>query len=136
MNNPEFVPENETQTFLWDFERQTDHQVPARRPDLRILKKKKKLRTCRIVDFVVLADYRMKIKEKEKKDRYFDHARKLKSERNMKVTEIPIVIGSLETIFNGLVKGLEDLEIGGQVETIQARVLLRSNRILRRVQET
>ena len=37
----------------------------------------------------------------------------------MKVTVIPILIGTLGIIPKGLVKGLEDLEIGGQVETIQ-----------------
>ena len=37
----------------------------------------------------------------------------------MKVTIVPIVIGALGTITKGLLKGLEDLEIGGRVETIQ-----------------
>ena len=32
----------------------------------------------------------------------------------MKVTIVPIVIGALGTITKGLLKGLEDLEIGGQ----------------------
>ena len=35
----------------------------------------------------------------------------------MKVTVIPIVIGALCAIPKGLIKGLEDLEIRGQVET-------------------
>ena len=48
----------------------------------------------------------------------------------MKVTVIPIVVGALGTIPKGLVKGQEDLEINGQVETIQTTVLLRSARIL------
>ena len=34
----------------------------------------------------------------------------------MKVTIIPVVIGVLGTIPNSLVKGLEDLEIGGKVQ--------------------
>ena len=54
----------------------------------------------------------------------------------MKVTVIAIVIGVLRTILKGLVKGLEDLEIRGQVEAIQTIALLRSSRILRRVMET
>ena len=54
----------------------------------------------------------------------------------MKVTVIPIVIGTLITVTKGLVQGLEDLEIRGRVETIQTRPLLRSTRILRRVLET
>ena len=54
----------------------------------------------------------------------------------MKVTIVPIVIGALGTITKGLLKGLEDLEVGGRVETIQATALQRTARILRRVLET
>ena len=35
----------------------------------------------------------------------------------MKVTIIPIVIGALGTVTKGLIKGLEDFEITGRVET-------------------
>ena len=54
----------------------------------------------------------------------------------MKVTVIAIVIVALGTVSKGLVQGVEDLEIRGQVETIQTTTLLRSARILRRVLET
>ena len=54
----------------------------------------------------------------------------------MKVTIVPIVIGAFGTVAKGLLKGLEDLEIGGRMETTQTTVLLMTNRILRRVQET
>ena len=60
----------------------------------------------------------------------------LKKLWNMKVTIIPIVIGAFGTVTKGLLKGLEDLGVGGRVETIQATVLLRTARILRRVLET
>ena len=60
----------------------------------------------------------MKIKENEKRDKYLNLARELNKLWNMKMTVIPIVIGALRTIPKGLVKGLEDLEIRGQVETI------------------
>ena len=36
---------------------------------------KKKKRTCKIVDFAVPADHRMKLKESEKKGKYLDFAR-------------------------------------------------------------
>ena len=49
----------------------------------------------------------------------------------MKVTIVPIVIGALGTITKGLFKGLEDLEVGGRVETIQTTALLRTARILK-----
>ena len=76
------------------------------------------------------------LKDGEKKDKYFDLARELKKLWNMKVTIVPIVIGALGTITKGLLKGLEDLEIGGRTETIQTTALLRTARILRRVLET
>ena len=55
---------------------------------------------------------------------------------NMKVTIVPIVIGALGTVTRGLLKGMEDLKVGGRVETIQTTALLRTARILRRVLET
>ena len=54
----------------------------------------------------------------------------------MEVTIVPIVIGTLGTITKGLLKALEDLEVGGRVETIQITALLRTARIPRQVLET
>ena len=66
--------------IIWDINIQTDHLIPARRPVLIIINKKttKKKRTCKIVDFAVPADHRIKLKECEKKDKYLDLARELK----------------------------------------------------------
>ncbi len=49
---------------------------------------------------------------------------------------MPIVIGALGTITKGLLQGLDVLEVGGRVETIQMTALLRTARILRLVLET
>ena len=109
----------------------------ARRPDLKIINNiKKKKKICKIVDFAVPADHRIKLKECEKRDKYLDLARELKKLWNMKGTIIPIVIGAFGTVSKGLLKGLEDLEIGSRVETIQTTALLKTARILRRVLET
>ena len=54
----------------------------------------------------------------------------------MLVTIIPIVIGAFGTVTKELLKGLEDLEVGGRVKTIQTTTLLRTAKILRRVLET
>ena len=54
----------------------------------------------------------------------------------MKVTIIPIVISAFGTVTKGLLKGLEDLEVGDRVETIQTTALLKTARIPRRVLET
>ena len=134
MHNPAPVLENDTHKLLWDVNKQTDHLILARRPDLIIINKKKRI--CKIVDFAVPADHRINLKECAKKDKYLDLARELKKLWNMKVTIVPIVIGAFGTITKGLLKGLEDLEIGGREETIQMTALLRTARILRRVLET
>ena len=42
MHNPAPVLENDSHKLLWDFNIQTDHLIPARRPDLIIIKEKKK----------------------------------------------------------------------------------------------
>ena len=41
MHNPAHVLENDTHKLLWDFNIQTDHLIPTRRPDLIIINKKK-----------------------------------------------------------------------------------------------
>ena len=75
MHNPAAVQENDTHKLLWEFDIQTDHLISARRPDLIVINKKK--RTCKIVDFAVLAGHRIKLKESEKKNKYLDLAREL-----------------------------------------------------------
>ena len=92
--------------------------------------------TCIIVNFAVPADHRIKLKDCEKKDKYLDLARKWKKLWNIQVTIIPIVIGTFSTVTKGWLKGLEDLEVGGRVETIQTTALLRTARILGRVLDT
>ena len=110
--------------------------IPARRPDLMIInkkKKKKKMRICKIVDFAVLADHLIKLKEFEKKDKYLDLARELKKLWNMQVTIIPIVIG----VFGNNNKMITKWSGGlGSWQTSGDRPLLRMARILRRILET
>ena len=87
----------------------------------------------------VPADYRVKLKESEKRDtsKLLDLARELKNKLwNIKEIVISIVNEALLIITKRLVVGLEDLDIRGRVEIIQSAVLLRLARILRRVLET
>ena len=118
MHNPASVLENDTHKLLWDFDIQTDHLISARRPDLIIINKKKKKKIYKIVDFAVPVDHKIKLKEYEKKDKYIDLARELKKLWNLKVTIIQIVIDDFDSVTTGLIKGLEELEFGGRVETI------------------
>ena len=134
MHNPAPVLENNTHKLLWDFDIHMDHRIPGQ--NTRPTNNQQKKRNCKIVDFAVRADHRIKLKECEKKDKYLDLARELKKLWNMKVTIIPIVIGAFGTLTKALLKGLEHLEVVGRVETIQTTALLRMTRILRRVLET
>ena len=72
-----------------------------------------------IISSIKVTSMKQKKKEKEKRHTSLDLARKLKKIWNLKETVISIVIGALGTIPKGQVNGVEDLEIRGQVETIQ-----------------
>ena len=64
------------------------------------------------MDVAIPADYRMKIKESEMRDKYWDLSRKLSKRWSMKV--IPIVIGAMGTVPKVLEWGLKNwkLEVG------------------------
>ena len=110
MHNTAPVLENDTNKFLWDFNIQTDHLIPARRPDLIILNKKKK-RICKIVDLAVPAYHRTNLKECEK---------------NISSSTLLENWKSCGT-WKWLSKGLEDMEVGGRVDSIRMTALLRTD---------
>ena len=107
-HNPAPVLEYDSHKLPWDFNIQTDHLIPVRRPDLIIINKK---RESAKLSTLLSAGHRINLKESEKKDKYLDLARELKNLWNMKVMIVPIVIGALGTITKRLLKGLEDLEV-------------------------
>ena len=80
MHKPAIDLENNTHKLLWDFDIHRDPLISVRRPDLIIIKQKKKI--CKIVDFAVPADHRIKMKECKRKDKYLDLARELKKKKN------------------------------------------------------
>ena len=97
-------PTPDTHKLLWYFDIQTDHLISARRPELIIIINNK-MRICKIVNFAVPADHRVKLKESEKKDKYHDLDRELKNRWDMNVMFILIIIGALGTVTKGLIKG-------------------------------
>ena len=88
----------QTPLGFWDLNRS-----PNLDPTTRPYNNHQKKRTCRIVDFAVLADHRVKLKESEKKDKYLDFAWELIKLWYVKMTEISIVIGTLSIGTKGLV---------------------------------
>ncbi len=65
------------------------------------------------MDFALPTDHWVKLKEAKDRDKNLDLAWELKKLWNMKVAIIPIVISAFGTVTEGLLKGLEDLEIRG-----------------------
>ena len=57
------------------------------------------------MDFAVPADHKVKLKVGEKGEKYLELAKELKKLWNMKLTVIPIVIGTLSTITKSLLQG-------------------------------
>ena len=84
-----------------------DPFVCQRGPDFSKINKKK--RTCKIVDFALSADHRIKLRDCEKKDEFIALARELKNLWNMKMTIILIVIGAFSTSHQRIIKGTERL---------------------------
>ena len=106
---------------MWDFSIQTDHVIEARRPDLVVVDKKK--RTCKIVDFAVPGDSRIKEKEKEKIEKYQDLRRELQKIWNVKVKIIPLVVSSLGAIPKQFGNRLKEIGITAEIGQIQKTVL-------------
>ena len=60
----------------------------------------KEKRTCQIVDFAVSGDSKIEEKEKEKIQEYQDLRKELQKIWNVRVMNIPLVVGSLGAIPN------------------------------------
>ncbi len=88
MYKPKSVLENGMHKTLWDFQILI-YLTKWARPDLVLISKKK--RTCHIMDFVVLAEDRVK-EGKKKINKCLNLARELKRLWNMKVTVILVVV--------------------------------------------
>ena len=74
MLKPETVLENETRKFLWDKNRSSNLGQTTRPCD-----SQQKKRSCRIVYFAILTNHGVKLKEREKRDKYLDLARERKN---------------------------------------------------------
>ena len=99
-HKPESILEYETQKIFWDFEVQTDHLHPTRRQDLVLITKQKRRERERILLFRPT-----KIKENENINKYLNFFQRTKNKLwNMRVTEIPIIIGALGMVSKGLKK--------------------------------
>ena len=114
---------------MWDFSIQTDHVIEARSPDLVVVDKKD--RSCKIIDFAVPGDSRIKEKEKDKIEKYQDLGKKLQKIWNAKLKIKPLVVGSLGAMPKQFGNRLKQIGITAGTAQVQKTVLLGTARNLR-----
>ena len=128
MHKLESDPEDATYKILWNLEVQTNHLNPSRRPDLVIINKKKPY----LPILCCLDGAESENQRKRKEGIQLDLSRELRKSWNIRVTVILILLCALGTVSKVLKRGLEALETGGRIITIQTKVLSRSARILQK----
>ena len=73
--------------------------IPAKRPEQILINLKKRI--CHLVDFTVVANHKVKMKEIKKINKYFDLAIELKKLVKVKVTVMPKFIDVLRSEYRG-----------------------------------
>ena len=116
---------------LWGFNIQVDKFIEARRPDISLVRKKKK--ECVIIDIAVPGNIKTQLKEDEKIEKYEDLRREISKLWGLQTTVFPIIIGALDTITDCLTFLLAMVRVSFSFETIQKSALLGSAHILRKV---
>ena len=126
MHNPASIVENDTHKLRWDFEIHVDHLILARWPELIIINKKREFaKLSTLLSRLIIKENWKNVKRRISTLTLLENWKKL---WNMTVTILPVMIGAFGSITKGLLKGLEDLEVGGRVETIQTTALLKTVR--------
>ena len=114
-----------THQILWNFEIQTDHQIPARRPDLVSINKKKI--TCHLVHFCRSSKPLTENKRKRNNEQILVSGHR--AEKAME-HECDVDTNCNWCHWNALEKTLGELEIRGRIEIIHTTAQLKSARIL------
>ena len=96
-HEPPTITEDKKVTILWDMQIRTDREIAAIKSDIVI--KGHENETCKLIDMAVKSDRNTYIKTTEKLSKYKD----LEIETiKMKTETIPLIIGALGLIKNGL----------------------------------
>ena len=89
--------------------------------------------TCKLIDITVPSDRNIALKEIEKKGKYKDLELEIQRMWQMKTVVIPVVVGALGTVKEGMVEKIKKVSEGATVTEIQKICVLGSARILRKV---
>ena len=113
---------------MWDMPVNTDRTVTAHRPD--IIVKDSVNSTCKLIDMTVPSDRNIALTEIEKKSKYKDLELEIQRMLHMKTIVIPVVVGALGTVKNGMTENIEKVSRSANVTEIQKICMLGSARIL------
>ena len=94
----------------------------------------KKDRSCKMIDFAVPGDSRIE-EEKDKIEKYQDLGMELQKIWSVKIKIIPLVVGSLGAISKHFGNRLIQIGITAGTAQVQKTVLLKTDRILKKVLE-
>ena len=131
-HQPLAVAENRDVRITWDMTVYTDKKLNHNRPDITLVRKDTQEWT--LTDIAVPADQSIISTEEEKVDRYQDLAFEIKRiHRASKLTEIPIVIGTLGTVSKNAKSRHGKLDIPDIVGSTQLSAVLGTVHIFRKV---
>ena len=111
-----------TNEILWDVE--TDKEAIKEI-------KEKDARKWYFVDVTVLQDHHVVMKQNEKTDKHLELAKKARTENQMKVVIIPIIIGAMGKTPKRLKNHISTLGMPDTVGSAQTSVLIRTKKLLR-----
>ena len=82
--------------------------------------------TCKLIDITVPSDRNITLKEIKKKNKYKDPELEIQRMWHMKTTVIPVVVGELSTVKNGMEENIKKVSEAATVTDIQKICMLGS----------
>ena len=113
---PRKVEEDEEVKILWGFNIQTDREIHHWRPDNVVQRKGSE---TIIVDIAVPGDCNVAQKEKEKREKYQDLARKIENLWKTRTKVVPVVAGALGSVSKQIKCHLEKIGIPDRKRALQ-----------------
>jgi len=118
-------------TVLWNQAVHTDGEVTANRPD--IVFKKKKEKTCTLINVAIPADRNVVQKKAENKLKYKSLCIEIQRICNLKCTIIPVIIGATGIVTRSLKENLEAVPGKHSIDSLQKTAILGTSHIIRKV---
>jgi len=130
---PKPVCEEGDVTVLWNQAVHTEREVTANRPDIIIKNKKKKEKTCTLIDVAIPADRNVVQKEAEKELKYKSLCIEIQRMWNLKCTIVSVITGATGIATRSLTKNLEAEPGKHSIDSLQKTAILGTSHIIRKV---